>query len=150
MNKAISIKEVILVDGKPQILGSVGEIQFTAGLLQWGSKVLVKVDGDGLDRGIRVAIGHAAKKALRTMGISLEPAPLKRPRKAAEVPATVDITVPMNFGPASIEPLDLVVDPTPAVDTTKMTVPQLKSRAKSLGLKGYSDMNKAQLLVLLG
>ena len=109
MNKSISIKEVILVDGKPQILGSVGETQFTAGLLQWGSKVLIKVEGNDLDRGLRIAIG-----------------------------------------PASIEPLDLVVDPTPAVDLTKLTVPQLKARAKSQGLKGYSDMNKPQLLVLLG
>jgi hypothetical protein len=150
MNKAISIKEVILVDGKPQILGSVGETQFTAGLLQWGSKVLIKVEGNDLDRGLRIAIGHAAKKALRTMGISLEPAPLKRPRKAAEVSTTVDIKVPMNFGPASIEPLNLVVDPTPVVDLTKLTVPQLKARAKSQGLKGYSDLNKGQLLALLG
>jgi hypothetical protein len=152
MNKSIKINEVVMVDGKPLIKGNAGEMEFTAGLLQWGSKVLVKVDGDGLDRGIRVAIGHAAKKALRTLGIDLTPAPLKRPRKAPveTAPVTVDIKVPVSFEPASVEPLDLVVDPTPAVDTTKMTVPQLKSRAKSLGLRGYSDMNKAELLALLG
>jgi len=51
-----------------------------------------------------------------------------------------------------VEPvlLDLVVDPTPAhEDLTALTVPQLKARAKDRGLKGYSDLNKPQLLALL-
>lgn len=151
MNKSIKINEVVMVDGKPLIKGNAGEVEFTAGLLQWGSKVLVKVDGDGLDRGIRVAIGHAAKKALRTLGIDLTPAPLKRPRKAPveTTPITVDLKVPVSFEPASVEPLNLVVDPIGAEDLTTLTVPQLKSRAKSRGLKGYSGLNKSQLLLLL-
>ena len=48
--------------------------------------------------------------------------------------------------------LDLVVDPVPheeLVDLATLTVPQLKSRAKDRGLKGYYDMNRAALLVLL-
>jgi len=52
--------------------------------------------------------------------------------------------------PAEAELLDLVVDPSPAhEDLTALTVPQLKSRAKDRGLKGYSDLNKPQLLALL-
>ena len=53
---------------------------------------------------------------------------------------------------APVEPvlLDLVVDPIGAhEDLTALTVPQLKSRAKDRGLKGYSDLNKPQLLALL-
>ena len=85
--------------------------------------------------------------AVREAGLDMTPAPLKRPRKAAE-PA--DLTVTVKVEPTEPQILDLVVDPTPAhEDLTALTVPQLKSRAKARGLKGFSDLNKPQLLALL-
>jgi hypothetical protein len=79
----------------------------------------------------------------------MTPAPLKRPRKAAD-PA--DLTVTVKVEPTEPQILDLVVDPTPVeelIDLSTLTVPQLKSRAKARGLKGFSDLNKPQLLALL-
>lgn len=106
MAKDIKISEMVVVDGKPMVKGTVGEAQFEATTLQWGGKVLINVSTEGFDRGTRVAIGHAVKKNLRAIGFDLTPAPLKRPRKAKEV-ETVTLTSPA----ASLEPvlLDLVV-----------------------------------------
>jgi hypothetical protein len=44
--------------------------------------MLMKAVGDDLTRGERIALGHAAKKALKTAGVALPEAVLKRPRKA--------------------------------------------------------------------
>jgi hypothetical protein len=85
MAKDIKISEVAVVEGKALVTGTVGEETFTATQLQWGGKVLMHVTGGDFDRGTRISIGHAAKKAVRAQGIDLTPAPLKRPRKAAEV-----------------------------------------------------------------
>ena len=84
MAKNITISSVSSVDGTPTVVGTIGEVPFVATRLQWGSKVLMHVTGGDFDRGTRIAIGHAAKKAVRSQGIDLTPAPLKRPRKAKE------------------------------------------------------------------
>ena len=149
MAKNITISSVSSVDGTPTVVGTIGEVPFVATRLQWGSKVLMHVTARDLDRGSRIAVGHAAKKAVREAGLDMTPAPLKRPRKAAE-PA--DLTVTVKVEPTEPQIVDLVVDPTPVeelIDLGTLTVPQLKSRAKARGLKGYSDLNKPQLLALL-
>jgi hypothetical protein len=144
MAKDITISSVSSIDGVPTVVGTAGGVPFTATRLQWGSKVLMHVAARDLDRGTRIAVGHAAKKAVREAGLDLAPAPLKRPRKAA------DLTVTVKVEPTEPQIVDLVVDPTPAhEDLTALTVPQLKARAKARGLKGYSDLNKPQLLALL-
>lgn len=144
-SKNITISSVTFNDGIPTVVGTAGEVPFTATRLQWGSKVLMHVTARDLDRGTRIAVGHAAKKAVREAGGDLTAAPLKRPRKAADLTVTVNVT-PVVADP---NPLDLVVDAGGAEDLTALTVPQLKARAKARGLKGYSDMNKPQLLSLL-
>lgn len=149
MAKNITISSVSSVDGTPTVVGTIGEVPFVATRLQWGSKVLMHVTARDLDRGSRIAVGHAAKKAVREAGLDMTPAPLKRPRKAAD-PA--DLTVTVKVEPTEPQILDLVVDPTPVeelIDLSTLTVPQLKSRAKARGLKGFSDLNKPQLLALL-
>ena len=90
-NKNVKVNEVAVVDSKPVVRGTVGEVAFEASPFQWGSKMLMKVEAEGLDRGSRIAVGHAAKRAIKAAGLLLPEAVLKRPRKAAEVSATVDI-----------------------------------------------------------
>ena len=145
MAKNITISSVSSVDGVPTVVGTIGEVPFVATRLQWGSKVLMHVTARDLDRGSRIAVGHAAKRAVREAGLDMTPAPLKRPRKAADLTVTVKVEAPV----ADPTPLDLVVDPTPSANLSTLTVPQLKAEAKARGLKGYSDLNKPQLLVLL-
>ena len=84
MAKNITISSVSSVDGTPTVVGTIGEVPFVATRLQWGSKVLMHVTARDLDRGSRIAVGHAAKKAVREAGLDMTPAPLKRPRKAKE------------------------------------------------------------------
>jgi len=88
-NKNVKVTEVSQLDGKLTVFGTVGEIPFTASPFQWGSKMLMKVEAEGLDRGSRIAIGHAAKRAVKVADLALPEAVLKRPRKpkAEEAPA---------------------------------------------------------------
>jgi hypothetical protein len=81
-SKNVKVIEVSQVDGKLTVFGTVGETPFTASPFQWGSKMLMKVEAEGLDRGSRIAIGHAAKRALKVAELALPEAVLKRPRKA--------------------------------------------------------------------
>ena len=81
-SKDIKVTEVVVVDGKPLVRGTVGEVPFEAATKQWGSKMLMNVAAEGLDRGTRIAIGHAAKRALKVAELALPEAVLKRPRKA--------------------------------------------------------------------
>lgn len=80
----IEIQEVVMVDGAPVVRGLVGDVKFEAATKRWGSKMLMNVVAEGLDRGQRVAIGQAAKAALRKLEIALPKAELVRPRKAKE------------------------------------------------------------------
>jgi len=50
-SKNVKVTEVTVVDGKPLVRGTVGEIPFEAAPKQWGSKMLMNVEAEGLDRG---------------------------------------------------------------------------------------------------
>jgi hypothetical protein len=82
----ITVSEVVVVDGRPVVRGLVGDIAFEAEPKRWGSKMLMNVKADGLDRGVRVAIGHRAKAAIRAANLVLPEAVLVRPRKEVVVP----------------------------------------------------------------
>jgi hypothetical protein len=82
MNNEIKVAEIEVVDGNPVVRGTIGDRTWVAEPLRWGSKMLMKAVGDDLTRGERIALGHAAKKALKTAGVALPEAVLKRPRKA--------------------------------------------------------------------
>lgn len=91
----IKITEITVLDGKPTVHGTLGAETFTAGPFRWGSKMLMKVEAAGLDRGARIAVGHAAKKALREAQLELPKAELVRPRKAkAEVTEVAEVAAP--------------------------------------------------------
>ncbi len=103
-NKNVKVTEVAVVDGKLLVRGTVGEVAFEAAPKQWGSKMLMNVEAEGLDRGSRIAVGHAAKRALKAAELVLPEAVLKRPRKAKEAPVQV-----AESDAAPVE----VVEPTP-------------------------------------
>jgi hypothetical protein len=111
MAKDIKISEVVVVDGKPVVRGTVGETAFEAATKQWGSKMLMNVAAEGLDRGTRIAIGHKAKAAIKAAEMVLPEAVLKRPRKAqVEVAApttdaSADVVLPAEGG-LDLESLD--------------------------------------------
>ena len=91
-SKNVKVTEVSQIDGKLTVFGTVGEVPFTASPFQWGSKMLMKVEAEGLDRGSRIAIGHAAKKALKVAELALPEAVLKRPRKPKAEPVQAEST----------------------------------------------------------
>jgi hypothetical protein len=100
----IEIVEIVAVDGDLVVRGTVGETQFEAQNLRWGSKMLMHVKAAGLDRGTRVAIGHRAKAAIKAAGLVLPEAVLKRPRKEkVEAPEVVTVAAPT---PVDTLPLD--------------------------------------------
>ena len=112
--------------------GTIGEKEFSATPFQWGSKMLMKVVGDNtFTQGEKIAIGHAAKKALRTASVELPTPVLKRPRKAKEEPAP---------------------EPTPKEDFTGKTVKELRNLCKERGIKGHSrdGVTRSDLITLLG
>ena len=94
MGKEVKVVEIEVVDGKPVVRGTVGEVAFEAAPFQWGRKMLMKVEAAGLDRGARIAVGHAAKKALREAQLELPKAELVRPRKAKAEVAEVAAPAP--------------------------------------------------------
>jgi hypothetical protein len=112
-SKDIKVTEVLVVDGKPVVRGTVGEVAFEAATKQWGSKMLMNVAAEGLDRGTRIAIGHAAKRAVKAAEMVLPEAVLKRPRKpkaevveaASEVPAGEPVV-----GGVELESLDAAIE----------------------------------------
>lgn len=77
----IKVNEITVQDGVPTVHGTVGSETFTAAPFRWGSKMLMKVEAAGLDRGTRIAIGHKAKSAIKAAGLTLPEAKLVRPRK---------------------------------------------------------------------
>lgn len=108
--------------------GTIGDKEFSATPFQWGSKMLMKVVGDNtFTQGEKIAIGHAAKKALRTASVELPTPVLKRPRKAKAEPA-------------------------PKEDFTGKTVKELRQACKERGIKGHSrdGVTRADLITLLG
>jgi len=112
--------------------GTIGEKEFSATPFQWGSKMLMKVVGDNtFTQGEKIAIGHAAKKALRTASVELPTPVLKRPRKAKAEP---------------------VVEAPPKEDFTGKTVKELRQIARERGIKGHSrdGVTRQDLITLLG
>lgn len=128
-NKGVQVVEVVVVDGKLVVRGTVGEATFEASTFQWGSKMLMKVEAEGLDRGTRIAIGHKAKSAIKAAGMLLPEAILKRPRKPKAEP----------------------VPEVPKEDFTGKTVKELKVLCKDRGIKGHSrdGIRRAGLVALL-
>ena len=126
-SKNVKVIEVSQIDGKLTVVGTVGETPFTASPFQWGSKMLMKVEAEGLDRGARIAVGHKAKSALRTAGLTLPEAVLKRPRKAKEAAP-------------------------PKEDFSGKSFKELRQLCKDRGIKGHSrdGVKKADLITLLG
>ena len=112
----IEIKEIQATDKGFRVSGTVGSeapIDFVATTFQWGSKMLMKVEAAGLDRGARIAVGHAAKKALREAQLELPKAELVRPRKAKveAVEAAPEAAVPSpEEARAAAEVLSAVTD----------------------------------------
>ena len=104
----IKISEVVVVDGRPVVRGLVGETAFEAEPKRWGSKMLMNVKADGLDRGVRVAIGHRAKAAIRAANLVLPEAVLVRPRKAAVEATPVAEAPAADATPELIQQLDLL------------------------------------------
>jgi hypothetical protein len=128
----IEIKEIQATDKGFRVSGTVGSeapIDFVATTFQWGSKMLMKVDDEFMDRGTRIAVGHAAKKAIRSAGLVLPEAVLKRPRKPKAEPV---IEVPKE-------------------DFTGKSVKDLRELCKSRGIKGHSrdGITRAGLVTLL-
>ena len=119
----------VQVGEKLVVRGTVGEVAFEASPFQWGSKMLMKVEAEGLTRGDRIAVGHAAKKALKAATILLPEAQLKRPRKPKTEP----------------------VPEVPKEDFTGKTVKELRQLCKDRGIKGHSrdGVTKADLISLL-
>ena len=128
MKKELKVNEVEIVNGTPVVRGQFGDTAFEAAPFRWGSKMLMKVTGGDFDRGTRIAIGHAAKKALKANGIPLPKAELKRP------------------------PTAKVEEAPPKEDFTGKTVKELRQLCKDRGIKGHSKdgITKADLLSLLG
>lgn len=126
----IEIKEIQATDKGFMVFGTVGSeapIDFVATTFRWGSKMLMKVDDQFMDRGTRIAVGHAAKKAIRSLGLEIPKAELKRPRKPK-------------------------VEEAPKEDFTGKTVKELKDLCRQRGIKGHSrdGITKADLVSLLG
>ena len=113
-SKNVKVTEVVTVNGKPVVRGTVGEIPFEAAPKQWGSKMLMHVTGGDFDRGTRVSIGHRAKAAVKAAGMTLPEAVLKRPRKVVEaapvvVPVLTAEEVVSGEAAAMMAKLDLVL-----------------------------------------
>ena len=125
-SKDVKVTEIEVVNGKPVVRGTVGEVAFEAAPFQWGSKMLMKVEAEGLDRGARIAVGHAAKKAIRSAGLVLPEAVLKRPRKAKEAAP-------------------------PKEDFSGKSFKELRQLCKDRGIKGHSrdGITRAGLVTLL-
>jgi hypothetical protein len=119
----------VQVGEKIVVRGTLGEVAFEASPFQWGSKMLMKVEAEGLTRGDRIAVGHAAKKALKAATVLLPEAVLKRPRKAKAEP----------------------VQEAPKEDFTGKTVKELRELCKERGIKGHSrdGITRAGLVTLL-
>ena len=119
----------VQVGEKLVVRGTLGEVAFEASPFQWGSKMLMKVEAEGLTRGDRIAVGHAAKKALKAATVLLPEAVLKRPRKAKAEPV---IEVPKE-------------------DFTGKSVKDLRELCKSRGITGHSrdGITRAGLVTLL-
>ena len=117
----------VQVGEKIVVRGTVGEVAFEASPFQWGSKMLMKVEAEGLTRGDRIAVGHAAKKALKAATVLLPEAKLKRPRKPK------------------------VEEAPPKEDFTGKTVKELRELCKARGIKGHSrdGITRVGLVTLL-
>ena len=128
MNKNIHITAVTTTNNMITVHGTFGTecATFEATPFQWGGKMLMKVSADGLDRGTRVAIGIKSKAAMRFAVVAL---PVAIPKRAPKVVAEVPVI--------------------PKIDYSAFTVKDLRTACKEKGLKGYSDMKKADIVVLL-
>ena len=74
------------------VLGSCDGVPFESVPFRWGGKMLMKVVAENtFTQGQKVAIGAAAKKALRLAEIPLPVAELVRPRKPKAAEAVIEV-----------------------------------------------------------
>jgi len=120
----VKVEGIIDVDGNPGVVGTCDDVQFEARPTRWGSKMLMKVCGENtFSQGAKIAIGAAAKKALKTEGKVLPEAILVRPRKAkapdVEVAPTVEAS-PTATEAAPDESVDLDAAPDQQADLDEL------------------------------
>jgi hypothetical protein len=159
----VKIEGIVDIDGNHGVVGTCDDVQFEARPTRWGSKMLMKVTGENtFIQGAKIAIGAAAKKALKAEGKNLPEAVLIRPRKAkAEVTASDVSTEAVTaveeifeaVSESEVETVTLddifAAATPPSIDLSTMTVSQLRTEAKARGIKGTSDMNKTKLISAL-
>lgn len=83
---SVKIDALTTVGDLPAVVGTCDGVPFESRPFRWGGKMLMKVSGDnGFSQGQKIAIGAAAKKALKAEGVPLPEAVLVRPRKPKAV-----------------------------------------------------------------
>ena len=90
------------------VQGTCDGVDFEAVPFRWGGKMLMKVVADNnFSQGQKVAIGGAAKKALRSAEIELPKAELVRPRKPkAEEIAAAPVEAPAEEVAVEADPVE--------------------------------------------
>ena len=106
----VKVDAVIDNNGKLGVVGTCDDLPFEAAPFRWGTKMLMKVTGDtagNFTQGAKIAIGAAAKKALKAGGKTLPEAILVRPRKpkaqTEEAVSTASEAAPIEEQPENTE-----------------------------------------------
>ena len=113
---SVKIDALVDTNGIPTVLGSCDGIPFESAPFRWGGKMLMKVQGDNeFSQGQKIAIGAAAKKAVRSEGKTMPEAILVRPRKPKVT--EVDAAPPVVEVPAAEALPEALEAAEPVMDT---------------------------------
>ena len=113
---SVKIDALVDTNGIPTVLGSCDGIPFESAPFRWGGKMLMKVLGDNeFSQGQKIAIGAAAKKAVRSEGKTMPEAILVRPRKPKVT--EVDAAPPVVEVPAAEALPEALEAAEPVMDT---------------------------------